>query len=121
MGSFLHNLLGGGTSGGGPPYTHTFVPPEPVGVDEDGNDVYPPPGPSHTLTGPARILTSSDPEPPAGTVVRDCWGRTWELAWEDEGGMWWRTDADDDPESWTKVAGNYGPVTVLEEGGDDDN
>jgi hypothetical protein len=61
-------------------------------------------------------LTSSDPQPPPGTVVRDDLGRTWELSDEDEGGMWWRTDADDDPESWTKVAGNYGPVTVLEYG-----
>jgi hypothetical protein len=65
--------------------------------------------------GPA-VLTSADPEPPPGTVVRDGLGRTWELSDEDEGGLWWRTDDDDDPESWTKIAGNYGPVTVLEYG-----
>lgn len=62
------------------------------------------------------VLASAGPEPPPGTIVRDYLGRTWELADEDEGGLWWRTDADDDPESWTKIAGNYGPVTVLELG-----
>jgi hypothetical protein len=34
----------------GPPYVHTFAPPEPIGQDEDGNDIYPEPGPAITLT-----------------------------------------------------------------------
>lgn len=34
----------------GPPWTHTLVPPEPIGEDEDGNPVYPEPGPAFTLT-----------------------------------------------------------------------
>lgn len=90
-GEFLSNLLNP-VSQPGPPWTHTFVPAEP------------------------ERLTSADPEPPPGTIVRDDLGTEWELSDEDEGGLWWRTDADDDPESWTKVAGNYGPVTILEWG-----
>jgi hypothetical protein len=92
-GEFVHNMLGGSDPAPGPPYVHTIVPPEPV------------------------TLTSSDPEPPPGTIVRDhLFGGTWELCDEADGGLWWRTDADDDPESWTKIAGNYGPVSVLEWG-----
>ncbi len=68
-----------------------------------------------TETGPV-VLRSTDPQPPPGTVVRDHHGGTWRLWGEDGDNLWWRTDADDDPESWTKVAGNYGPVTVLEWG-----
>jgi hypothetical protein len=71
------------------------------------------------------LLTSADPEPPRRTFVVD-----------DTGCMWWRTDADGidnrsanwctvehgcasgsdwhDHESWTKVAGNYGPARVVE-------
>lgn len=66
----------------------------------------------------ARLLTASDPEPPSGTVVRDsAGGGTWEHY--EDGGYWVRTDIDDcDPESWAKIAGNYGPVTVLEWGVD---
>jgi hypothetical protein len=64
-----------------------------------------------------KFLTSADPEPPQGTVVST------------PVGIWWRDggpgpcewfpiavifDPDrHDPESWTKVAGNYGPATVL--------
>jgi hypothetical protein len=94
-GEILHNILGGSEPAPGPPYTHTIVPPEPV------------------------TLTSSDPEPPPGTVVRDDCGVTWERHGEDEGNYWLRVDGDgdSDPESWTKIAGNYGPVTVLEEPG----
>lgn len=49
VGGFLHNMLGGEPETG-PPYTHTFVAPEPIGEDEDGNPVYPEPGPAFTLT-----------------------------------------------------------------------
>lgn len=63
-------------------------------------------------------LTAADPEPPAGTVVRDATGCEWYRS--DEGDYWLRQGRWDlaDPESWVKVAGNYGPVTVLEQGGD---
>jgi hypothetical protein len=50
LGGFMHSMLGG-TPQPGPPYTHTLVPPEPIGEDEDGNDIYPPPGPSFTMRG----------------------------------------------------------------------
>jgi hypothetical protein len=94
-GEVLHSILGGSEPEPGPPWTHTIVPPEPV------------------------TLTSSDPEPPPGTVVRDDCGVTWERYGEDEGNYWLRVDGDgdSDPESWTKIAGNYGPVTVIEEPG----
>lgn len=62
------------------------------------------------------VLTSADPEPPPGTLVRDRWGCEWRRWGKDGNDLWWRADADDDPESWAKIAGNYGPVTVLEEG-----
>lgn len=64
----------------------------------------------HALAG--RVLSSSDPQPPAGTVVRDDCGTTW----VNSGcypAAWMPLDREDDPESWTKVAGNYGPVTVI--------
>lgn len=69
------------------------------------------------MTTADRTLTSSDPQPPVGTLVRDDCGREWEnsgvypCAWELAGGG--------DPESWVKVAGNYGPVTVIEWGDGD--
>jgi len=51
----------------GPPYVHTFVPPEPIGEDEDGNDIYPEPGPAYTLT--EKPLTELvDPDRPAWLV-----------------------------------------------------
>ena len=34
----------------GPPYVHTFRPPEPIGYDDDGNPIHPEPRPTHTLT-----------------------------------------------------------------------
>ena len=38
----------------GPPYTHTIRPPEPIGWNEDGEPVYPEPGPAFTFrTAPA--------------------------------------------------------------------
>jgi hypothetical protein len=61
---------------------------------------------------PPTVLTSADPEPPAGTFVRDhC-----DVIWASDGcypTAWVRVDRRGDPETWTKVAGNYGPVTVL--------
>ncbi len=71
------------------------------------------------------LLTATDPEPPRRSFVQD-----------DAGRLWWRTDSDGvdgrsanwctvergcasgsdfhDHESWTKVAGNYGPVRLVE-------
>jgi hypothetical protein len=48
-GEFLHNLLSP-VSTPGPPYTHTLVPPGPIGWDEDGNPLYPEPGPAFTVS-----------------------------------------------------------------------
>jgi hypothetical protein len=61
------------------------------------------------------ILTARDPEPIVMTLVRDDLGSLWRR-WPE--GYWLREDGDGtggdgDPESWVKVAGNYGPVTVL--------
>lgn len=64
-------------------------------------------------------LTSADPQPLKGTVVRDDCGNIW----ENDGYYpvcWVRPDLVEqgihDPETWNKIAGNYGPVTVLETG-----
>lgn len=48
-GEIMASLLGA-PERPGPPYVHTFRPPEPIGQDEDGNDIYPEPGPAYTLT-----------------------------------------------------------------------
>lgn len=65
------------------------------------------------------VLRAADPEPPAGSVVVDDCG----LTWVNDGyrpTCWVRPDLTaegvHDPESWAKVAGNYGPVTVVEWG-----
>ena len=58
-------------------------------------------------------LSAGDPEPPPGTVVRDATGWEW---YRSEEGDYWLSEKSGDPESWTKIAGNYGPVTVLEWG-----
>jgi hypothetical protein len=67
----------------------------------------------HEMVG--QQLTSSDPEPPMGTLIRDDCG----LQWENDGYRpccWVRPDLVEqgihDPETWRKIAGNYGPVTI---------
>lgn len=69
--------------------------------------------------GAGGTLTASDPEPPPGTLVRDDCG----TVWVNDGHRpccWVQPEAEvHDPESWMKVAGNYGPVTVLEWGDGD--
>ena len=57
-------------------------------------------------------LTSLSPEPAVGSIVRDPMGARWIR--EFEAGAGWRMLAQPagDVESWTKVAGNYGPVTL---------
>ncbi|MFB8182614.1 hypothetical protein ACFC8N_42825 [Streptomyces sp. NPDC055966] len=67
----------------------------------------------------SQTLTSADPEPPVGTIVRTAAGTLWSR-YEDRPVAWEPADSDmrewADAESWTKVAGNYGPVTVIEWG-----
>jgi hypothetical protein len=63
-------------------------------------------------------LTSTDPEPAYGTVVRDAEGRVWRRGYDDSRRCWAPLDEDgwpsnDDPESWVRVAGNHGPVEIL--------
>lgn len=62
---------------------------------------------------PGWRLTSADPEPPVGSIVRDAHGVRWEHDGEDP--PCWLPDlpGDHDPESWIKVAGNYGPVVLV--------
>lgn len=57
------------------------------------------------------MTTAEDREPAVGTRVLDVYGWVWERQPE---GYWLRLAAPDgDPESWTKVAGNYGPVRIV--------
>jgi hypothetical protein len=69
------------------------------------------------VTDLGATLTSSDPEPPVGTIVCDAFNRAWRR-WPE--GYWLEerspVDPDGDPGSWVKVAGNYGPVTVIAQG-----
>jgi len=59
-------------------------------------------------------LTSSDIPPPPGTIVMDDCGIRWT---RDDDGWWLREGScDSDPESWAKIAGNYGPVRVVSRG-----
>jgi hypothetical protein len=63
-------------------------------------------------------LTANDPEPPDGAVVRDSAGKLWSSDWGIYGGPgaanWMMVDHESDPESWIKVAGNYGPVEIVD-------
>jgi hypothetical protein len=57
-------------------------------------------------------LTSSDPEPEPGTmVVTDGMG-VW-VRFDDSPRSWGCVGTDDDTETWTRIAGNYGPVYPL--------
>lgn len=59
-----------------------------------------------------QVLTAADPEPSVGTLVTDACG----ARWGNVGDYWVPMDVkggDWDPESWAKIAGNYGPVTVI--------
>ena len=71
--------------------------------------------PAQTVIG-AR-LTSRDPEPPPGTLVATEGGEKWRRYPDMAPGSWLMEGHEDgDPETWRKVAGNYGPATVLELG-----
>ena|GEM_PF-2292532 len=63
----------------------------------------------------AEGLTASDTEPPPGTWVRDSCGREW-VRYEEGGPVGWEPPGGGEHETWRKIAGNYGPVTVLEWG-----
>ncbi len=67
-----------------------------------------------------RTLTAKDPEPGLGAVVTDATGADWIHTLSNNGGGYWLRwpDLDGDPESWVKVAGNYGPVTLEGSGHD---
>lgn len=66
-------------------------------------------------------FTSADPEPPPYTTVETQGGERWTRQPDMWPGSWLmdRLEGDGDPETWTKVAGNYGPVTVIEWGDPD--
>lgn len=71
-------------------------------LNRDGRDEVP----------PQPKLTGADPEPPVGTVVVTSWDQRWTRQPE---GYWLAEGREDgDPESWSKVAGNYGPVRIVE-------
>lgn len=60
------------------------------------------------------VLRASDPEPPIGSKVRDDLGQEWIRADNGYGDSYWLCiSRDGDPESWVKIAGNYGPVIVV--------
>jgi len=62
------------------------------------------------------VAETANEEPPEGTSVIDAMGRRWVRDDGFYGGDGWANWVlDDDPsvhESWVKVSGNYGPVTV---------
>lgn len=71
------------------------------------------------LTAPPEVwLSSVDPEPPRGSRVL-CLGSVWKRTDDDDWpgkANWEQEDAEEfEPETWTKIAGNYGPVRLLEE------
>lgn len=65
LGTLLHSTLNPSPSAG-PPWTHALAPPEPIGEDEDGNPVYPEPGPAMTLIRHAPEQPRADDDMPAG-------------------------------------------------------
>ena len=69
LGEIMHGLLNPEPEPG-PPYTHTIVPPEPIGWDEDGTPVYPEPGPAVTLTERplADVVAEAGFRPPAQRI-----------------------------------------------------
>lgn len=69
--------------------------------------------PHPARAAPVTVLTAADPEPPPGAVVRDGCGVTWRRDLDGGSVCWTRADGGGDPESWGKIAGNYGPVTVV--------
>ena len=62
------------------------------------------------------LLRASDPCPPIGTIVKDSCGGVW----VNDGhypACWYSMKPDSyEVETWTKIAGNYGPVRVIAEG-----
>lgn len=64
-----------------------------------------------------RVLTSNDPEPAVGSVVLDRWSRAWQGN-DHYGWLMVGVDADDrSPYAWLAVVVNFGPVTLIHDGG----
>jgi hypothetical protein len=66
------------------------------------------------------LLTSEDPEPGHDVTVQDCHGDKWRRTdgnFNGGGGANWQQEKpeDSDPESWTRVAGDYGPIRIVPE------
>jgi len=63
-------------------------------------------------------LTAADPEPPRGSIVDGEVAGRWCRTTEPDTDYWLPVDDDGtaDPESWNKIAGNYGPVKVTKLG-----
>lgn len=82
-------------------------------VDQHGRSR--PDGPSRPPS--ATPLTATDPEPARGSTVCTMLGEKWFRDHESSPCSWLRLDDNGDtfgdPESWVKVAGNYGPVWVI--------
>ena len=110
LGEIMHGLLNPEPEPG-PPYTHTIVPPEPIGWDEDGTPLYPEPGPSATLNGEgtrrsAPVLLDMDEDrcPGCGELIADVpAGHSWAVSLET--GAWSCRDIDPEP----------GPAVTLTE------
>lgn len=67
LGQMMHAILGAPDPEPGPPYVHVLVPPEPIGEDKDGNDIYPEPGPAYTVRE-IPLAELVDPDRPAWLV-----------------------------------------------------
>jgi len=101
-GEFLNDLLNP-ASAPGPPWTHTIVPPEPIGWDADGNPLYPEPGPAATLNGEgtrrsAPVLLDMDEDrcPGCGELIADVpAGHSWAVSLET--GAWSCRDIEPEP------------------------
>lgn len=75
----------------------------------------PPAGKRDTMTDQGTQLNERDPEPGLGCVVATVDGVEWEHVEGTYGRDYWVRvdDPAGDPESWIKVAGNYGPVRLV--------
>lgn len=72
-----------------------------------------------TLVAVGQLLTAECHEPGRGVTVGDAYGRLWRRTDDNHnggGGANWEQEGVDyfEPESWTFVAGNCGPVRVVE-------
>jgi len=84
-----------------------------VGAIADGGSAGP--------DGPGRWLTPAEPEPPVGAIVENEAGVRWERRWHAAEGSGWINLPGNGPHlgtrSWRVLAGEYGPVRVVNDGG----